>query len=241
MHSRLELLFICEDEKKARGLCEAVEAEVSGMQKVFDRHDAESPVSALNSATGRVGVCDELFFALEMCEQFRKLTEGYFDVTALSKVASSYRMFPESHEVELSEGCMVDFGGFAKGYALDSIRRILSEGGIKAALVNFGNSSVLAMGKHPFGPCWKVRSEDGGKEFELVDSSFSLSGRSRSGADHIVDPHSASPAAPGPWVAVTGRSALVCEILSTALYAAPMAVRDRIIESFDGYRITYGS
>jgi len=244
MHSRLELLFICPDAVKARHLCEMAERLVKTESAEFDRHDPDSPTALLNSASGRVVLSEDLFFALELCEKFRKLTGGYFDVAALGQDRSrpAYELFPETHEAVLAgKGHMIDFGGFAKGYALETVRNLFTEEGITDGLLNFGNSSVVGMGKHPFGPCWRVRSEEGGRTFELNDSAFSLSGRSRSGKDHIIDPHSSSPASAGPWVAVAGRSALLCEILSTAVYAAPLGERDKIMESFEGYIATYGS
>lgn len=244
MHSRLELLFICPDAVKSRRLCEKAEELVKGESFEFDRHVPDSPTARLNSFQGRVALGEDLFFALELCEKFRSLTGGYFDVAALSEdqARPAYRLFPETHEAALAgKGHLIDFGGFAKGFALESLRNLFAAEGITDALLNFGNSSVVGMGKHPFGSCWKVRSEEGNCTFELNDSAFSMSGRSRSGKDHIMDPHRASLAPAGPWVAVSGRSALLCEILSTAMYAAPMGERDRIMESFEGYIATYGS
>ena len=244
MHSRLELLFICPDAVKSRHLCEEAERLVKSESLEFDRHVPDSPTARLNSASGRVALGEDLFFALELCEKFRSLTEGYFDVAALSedKTRPAYMLFPESHEAALAgKGHLLDFGGFAKGFALESVRNLLAGEGITDALLNFGNSSVVGMGKHPFGSCWRVRSEEGGRTFELNDSAFSISGPSRSGKNHILDPHSSAPALAGPWVAVSGRSALLCEILSTAVYAAPLSERDRIMESFEGYKATYGS
>jgi len=244
MHSRLELLFVCPDAVKSRRLCERAEELVKNESLEFDRHLSESPTARLNSSSGRVALGEDLFFALELCEKFRKLTDGYFDIAALgsSKPRPAYELFPETHEAALTgSGLLLDFGGFAKGFALESVRNLLAGEGISDGLLNFGNSSVVGMGKHPFGSCWRVRSEEGGHTFELKDSAFSLSGRSRSGKDHIMDPHSSRPAPAGPWVAVSGRSALLCEILSTAVYAAPIGERDRIMESFEGYIAIYGS
>ena len=244
MHSRLELLFVCPDAVKSRRLCERAEELVKNESLEFDRHLSESPTARLNSSSGRVALGEDLFFALELCEKFRKLTDGYFDIAALgsSKPRPAYELFPETHEAALTgSGLLLDFGGFAKGFALESVRNLLAGEGISDGLLNFGNSSVVGMGKHPFGSCWRVRSEEGGHTFELKDSAFSLSGRSRSGKDHIMDPHSSRPASAGPWVAVSGRSALLCEILSTAVYAAPIGERDRIMESFEGYIAIYGS
>ena len=100
MHSRLELLFICPDAVKARHLCEMAEREVKSQSAEFDRHDPDSPTAILNASEGRVSVGEDLFFALELCEKFRSLTGGYFDIAALSPDRSrpAYELFPGTHE-----------------------------------------------------------------------------------------------------------------------------------------------
>lgn len=70
---------------------------------------------------------------------------------------------------------------------------------------------------------------------ELRDNALSVSGKTPSGRAHIVDPHTGFPVASGGQVAVAGRSAAVCEILSTALYAAPPAQREAVAADFEGY------
>lgn len=293
---------------------------------------ASSDVSA-GSGSGRVRAKvadDDLWFLLELGEQFRKATFGYFDLAALSNreallqatpmnaAEAPFRLLHATHEIELRRGCILDFGGIAKGYALEKVRNILKASGVENALLNFGGSSVLGMGHHPLGPCWEVAPEgqpspepslntpsfrdgtpevtepfletaqfrnrtpetaepfletaqnrnrtsetaepfpettqfrDGTPVFHLRDSALSVSGRDREGRDHIVDPHTGRPASPSTPVArpatasairtqaasriaVTGRSALVCEILSTALYAAPKELQNEIIANFEGY------
>ncbi|WP_240674192.1 FAD:protein FMN transferase [Crenobacter cavernae] len=49
----------------------------------------------------------------------------------------------------------LDFGGIAKGWALDRARDALKRAGVASALVNIGGN-VLAIGKKPDGTKWKV-------------------------------------------------------------------------------------
>ena len=58
------------------------------------------------------------------------------------------------------EETSLDFGGFAKGYALKKIGVLLREAGVGSAFVDFGNSSILGIGRHPYGPCWRVSLPD---------------------------------------------------------------------------------
>ena len=240
MHSRLELLLIGKGEERTRALCEEAERTTLGLEKIFDRHNPDSEISALNTAEGGIHVGDELYFALELCEQFRRATDGFFDISACSPVPTSdrgaYSLGGEDHCACLSgKGIVLDFGGFAKGYALEKIRSSLASAGIRDALLNFGNSSAVGMGKHPFGPCWIINSDNGTRSFRLCDSAVSISGRSPDGKDHIINPASGKSAKAGKNIAVEGKSALVCEILSTALYAAPESSRADIIKNFEGY------
>lgn len=253
MHTRLELLFVCLDVVEARSICEEAETTVSRLSRIFDRHDPESEVSALKGFGGPMAVGEDLYFALELCEQFRLMTEGYFDIAALGPATSrpAYKTSPDSPNeasspagsaprgkiVSVGEGVVLDFGGFAKGYALEVLRKSFSERGIGSAMLNFGNSSILGIGSHPLGDSWEVRSEESGRCFRLRDSALSVSGLSEDGRRHIVDPHSPAVLPSGADVAVTGRSALICEILSTALFAAPVGKRAKILKTFEGYHI----
>lgn len=246
MHSRLELLFVCEDREKAEALCKESEATVLELDRIFDRHRDGSGISELNAADDFVATEDDLFFALELCEQFRKSTHGYFDIAACSPDGSraavpagqtAYILKPATHEAKRSApGIILDFGGFAKGYALEKIRKKFMDEGIVNALLNFGDSSVVGIGTHPLGPCWKICSHEGGRVFQLRDSALSVSGMSRKGTGHIIDPHTERLVEEDEEIAVSGKSALVCEMLSTALYAAPKTERKSIMTLFEDYK-----
>ena len=101
-----------------------------------------------------------------------------------------------------------------------------------------GMHVVSAVGSHPFGDCWQVTAKAGGGTFRLKETSLSLSGLRPDGRAHIVDPRSRRTVSDSVVVAVEGRSAFVCEILSTALYAAPAGARQGIAAEFEGYRHT---
>lgn len=247
MHTRLEMVLVGVSESLSRSLCESLERDVRAMEHIFDRHDAAAQIAAVNARGGMedVAVGDELFMALELCEAFRRGTEGYFDITACSdhdQTGAGYTLDASAHTVRLyGRGTMLDMGGFAKGYALERMRRMLSEAGVAQAVINFGDSSITAIGHHPYGEWWPVGVEAGAghnvavHELHLCDSAMSVSGRSRGGEYHIFDPHDGRRVVCDDTVVVTGRSALVCEVLSTALYAAPAARRRAIMSRYEGY------
>lgn len=255
MHTRLELVLAGVTESLSRSLCESAESDVRAMEHLFDRHDASTALSAVNARGGSadVAVNEELFMALELCEAFRRGTDGYFDITACSNreaadglgAGAGYTLDAAAHTVRLyGRGTMLDMGGFAKGYALERLRRKVVEAGVAQAVINFGDSSITALGHHPYGEWWPVGVETGVggnvavQEFHLCDSSMSVSGRNRGGEYHIFDPHDGRRVVCDDTVVVTGRSALVCEVLSTALYAAPAARRRAIMARYAGYAAT---
>ena len=58
---------------ECRALAERIESEILRMDAIFNRHDPASPVARLNGSRGRVKVeGEELWFLLELGEQFRK-------------------------------------------------------------------------------------------------------------------------------------------------------------------------
>lgn len=240
MHTVMELLFVHNDELAAKNISRRIKNRVDELDLIFNRHLENNELARLNGSMSPVKVSDELFFAFELCEQMRRSTKGYFDIAALSstKEKPSFSLFPPSHEVSRTSGqVLIDFGGFAKGYAIDRVRTMLSEDfGVEKALINFGSSSSFGLGTHPLGDCWLVSDDRDRKRFRLKDSALSVSGRSRNGAGHIVDPHTLKCVTEGRDIAVTGPSALICEVLSTALYAAPENERKTVMEPFDNYQ-----
>lgn len=99
----------------------------------------------------------------------------------------------------------LDFGGAAKGAALDDARRILRENGIQNALINVGGN-IMALGRNSERP-WRVelRPMRGGDSLGAVElrdgESISISGggerfftHNNIRHHHILDPRTAYPA-----------------------------------------------
>ena len=249
MHTHIECIVTDINEQEARKLAEHVEREVRGMERRFNRFDSRSPLAVLNACARQesVVVDDELFMALELCEAFRRGTAGYFDIATSSSVDGmlSYTLDAKQHSVRyVHPDITLDMGGFAKGFALERVQTMVRDTAAGAALINFGNSSIAALGHHPYGEWWPVgveHSRESGVmayQVQLCDSAMSVSGRTPRGEYHIVNPHTGSTVASSELVVVEGRSALVAEVLSTALYAAPRSQRVEIIEQYAGYRAT---
>lgn len=249
MHTRMEIVLPRLEEPMAQSVVRDVEQRVSELERLMNRFDNASPLAMVNAvaATQAVEIDEELFMALELCEVFRRGTGGYFDVAAAEqpRLGAAYLLDGKSHTIRLaSADVKIDLGGFAKGFALEQVCRMLRESGVESGVVNFGNSSIAALGHHPYGEWWPIgvanRKCAGAVagEFRLCDSALSVSGRAESGEYHILNPHTGLRVAGEELVAVEGRSALVAEVLSTALYAAPHNQRAEIMRQYEGYRAT---
>ncbi|MCF0148068.1 MAG: FAD:protein FMN transferase [Clostridium sp.] len=57
------------------------------------------------------------------------------------------------------EGMMIDLGGIAKGYTADIISELLTEEGVKSAIINLGGN-VYAHGNKPNGSDWRIGIQD---------------------------------------------------------------------------------
>lgn len=131
----------------------------------------------------------------------------------------------------IGKGCMVDLGSVAKGYAADELHGILSDAGISTGLIDLGGN-LYCMGTKADGSKWKVGLKDPLGDgycgaLEIIDSAVATSGcyeRYFEGEDgaiygHIFDPSTGYPVDNGVLsVTVTGKSAAVCDALSTALF-----------------------
>lgn len=240
MGTRLDAVFIETD----RALCESVwqktVAELLRLDKMFNRFDIESEIYSVNlrAPTERVVASDELMSVLISCKRYHLLSLGLFDVTLSDFDAVD--LDTEHQTISFSEkNVSIDFGACAKGYALDKVKQVLVEADIKDALIDFGNSSVLALGHHPFGDCWKISVENPFRTGEIVDVielrdvALSISGNMPTHLKHIVNPRTHQFIEDKKIVSIIAQNSFEAEILSTALMIANHEEQKKILSHFD--------
>jgi FAD:protein FMN transferase len=230
----------------------------------MSRHDRASDLSRLNRAagSGRFLHAPELATALRAARRWAERTGGGFDPTvaplldawrragrrgrapAPGAVRAALRLvgWPaisvRGAEVRLERpGTALDLGAFGKGIALDRITPALRGEGCAAAFLNFGESSLAAIG----GP-WRVvlRHPAGGfvGEFTLRDRACSTSGTrgqalGRGRVSHVVDPRRGRPLRGTAQVTIVARSAAAAEALSTASLVLGRPWLARVARRFD--------
>lgn len=200
-------LWHAEPEKAKRLIRNAVQ-EAHRLDEILSNYDPDSAVSRLNqhAGAGTMRLPLELFELLTFAREFSEKTGGIFDVTVgplmelwrkaaeenrvpsakrlaqtLAAVGYQNLMLQPPDEAELPRrGMSIDLGGVGKGYAVDRVAKLLRAEGISAALINFGGSSMSAVGAPPGKMGWEIAVQDTAGRLRgviyLRDTALSTSG-----------------------------------------------------------------
>jgi FAD:protein FMN transferase len=169
MHTRVDILFPgTESEDFYLAVATEVADRISEIESIGNCFNPQSELGRFNkSGLEQSALSPELRRILALCDEWKHRTGGLFDVAC-------------SGEINLS--------GFLKGYALDAVRPILEHHGITSALVNLGNSSVLALGNQSASADgWTVKRTDG-REYCLHNQCLTTSGNTKENPVHIFNP-----------------------------------------------------
>lgn len=210
-----------------------------------------SPTSELynvnqNAYNHPIQISQELYDMIHLSMEYQIKTLGCFDITIQSvnfnkETHHSLSLSPEKGSISFKQaGTQVDLSGMLKGYALEKVRDILRSHEIEDALINMGNSSILALGNHPHGEGWKVGfgaqtiSASANEEGVLLrNQCLTTSGNDTNERRHIISPQSGKPIEGCKRLAVVTDNGTVGEVLSTGLFTATPDQRKRIIKQFD--------
>jgi thiamine biosynthesis lipoprotein len=141
----------------------------------------------------------------------------------------------------------LDLGGIGKGYAVDRVVTLFREGGVQAAFIDAGSSSVYALGSPPGKNGWKVLVPEPGKrsisitEVTLRDQSLSTSGSYEkffrlNGKTycHIMDPRTGYPVQGMLQTTVIASMATETDALSTAMFVLGPRAGRSMLQSIPG-------
>jgi FAD:protein FMN transferase len=274
MGTRLDIVLPGISEDISDAVCMQIYSELDRIEEKISIYKESSGFSVLNREANLhpVKIDSELFTLINRLIQLSDLTAGYFDFTfgkfsELKTSSSDSGLHVEyiknmvaaagiqnilldldKHTVFFKTDYLkIDSGGFGKGYGLDNVKKILKAWKIESAFISFGESSILAFGKHPYGTSWKTGIQHILEQnvslytFNLVNESLSVSGINpqnikKHGKGHIFDPHTGKNVYCFRQSAVAGSSGLIAEVISTALICAPEHYRLTIMEQFPEYR-----
>lgn len=222
MGTRFEIVVASDDEYRVRPFIEAALREIEDLHTKLTCFARDSLIAHINrnAFCTSVGLDVATFELFEQATAVRHQSRGAFDITLGT---GNIVLDRNARTIAFDRaGVTLDLGGIAKGYALDCAAEILRAGGIDAALLHGGASSVLAIGAPPDGTAWRVALARACTlpYVDLCNQALSVSrpfSQIRIGRTHIVDPRSGAGLQHRFFAVVLGPSACLADAWSTAL------------------------
>jgi thiamine biosynthesis lipoprotein len=254
-----KLVFYAANRDTANGAAESVFQRLHQLNAILSDYDPESELRRLCDTAGEgklVPVGDDLWRVLVASLAMAERSEGAFDPTIgplvrVWRLARRFekmppgdlldrmrglvdyrlvRLVPAQHAVELTKrGVRLDFGGIAKGYAVEEALAVLGKHGVTRAMVHAGGDMGLG-DPPPDRPGWTIgiasREPKGPPSFYL---SLSRTFVANSGDmwqyvvlegkrySHIVDPKTGLGLTDRSSVTVIGPDGMTTDALSTAV------------------------
>jgi len=256
MGTFLELTLWHSEPEVAKRIIRETAEEVHRLDEILSNFDPDSSLSRFNqqAGKGKTNLPPELYELLTIARQFSIMTSGDFDVTVgplmelwrdssllgrlpdrdtlsrvLGQVGYEKLKLYDHRQAELLHPAMkIDLGGIGKGYAVDRVANRLKTAGVNAALINFGGSSIYALGTPPGEQGWEIglQATDGRLRgvVYLRDMALSTSGSmgkfwniggKRYG--HLIDPKSGMPVTEPRMATIVAASATTAEALTKPL------------------------
>jgi len=208
----------------------------SEWEQTLSRFLPESELSQLNQQAGTpVAVSDLLYYVLATALTAAQATEGVYDPALLDQLIQlgydrtfddlptvrfdpiipgepggrwrGIKVDPIRRQVTLPSGIKLDFGGIAKGMAVDAALEGLHQNGINSALVNAGGD-LAVLGLPSIADQWPV-AVPGREQFwtiPLISGAIATSGiahrhwwQGKTLRHHILDPRTGFPAQSDLW------------------------------------------
>lgn len=234
MGTRLDMLITGINEYNSISIWNKIIEELKRINNILNRFNPRSETSIINKIaySTPIKVSNEMWHILQDCKIYNEITLGLFDITLqdFSKIS-----FLENYISFSEPNLKIDFGGYGKGYALNKIKSILEVNNIDNCFVNFGDSSLLGLGHHPYGNAWKISIENPfnlNHELDCVNlnnQSMSVSGNSPNYYGHIINPISGMPINNKKLIYIITDSPLDAEVFTTAIMAAPHPEKEHLI------------
>jgi thiamine biosynthesis lipoprotein len=265
------ILKVWAPRKKADDMSREVRASLRGLHNRINLFDPESELSELNrTAAEKPFHCsDELWALLDECRRAWRETDGAFDVSVgpLMRLWGLHRhreTLPTDDEVKQTlelvgldkvvfdddahtvsfpkPGMYLDFGGIAKGYALQLVIDQLRAHEISIALVDLGGN-IAGLGTPPGRESFVIgvrnpfETDDLLGTVQVVDRAVATSGNYERQIviqgrtiQHIVDPRTGQPVATFAGVTVITPRPVNSDIYSTAVFVAGEKLAKKLTE-----------
>lgn len=167
-------------QKQAKTMPKAALSCIRALEKKYSRYRSDSITTAINRGAGSgqgLRVDSETAALLDYAGEAFEQSDGLFDITSgvlrriwdfKSGVLPSQEKITQTLEligwqkvrwrkpyIELPKGMELDFGGYVKEYAADTLASFCIEKGVRHGLVDLGGD-IRVIGPHPNGKPWKI-------------------------------------------------------------------------------------
>ncbi len=203
----------------------AIEAAFDHLRAVderFSTYKSDSEVSRLNRGEIDERRCSaQLGTVLEMCEQARVMSDGYFDI--------------RGHRPDGE----VDPSGLVKGWSVEGAGHILDAAGASAYTINAAGD-IFCRGEFEPGAPWRIGIRNPWDPQTVIavvearDLAVATSGAYERG-DHVVNPHSGHPPDGIASMTVIGPSLTWADTWATAAFAMGIRGVDWVARELTGY------
>lgn len=245
MHTRVDLLLysgVSFDNLET--IVNIVYEKIIDIEIVANRFNSGSELYRINKHASEqpCNISGELAEMIRECLIFHEKTYGCFDITVNS--FNNFRSGIDKINLDIEKKTIafqhpdiqIDLNGYLKGYALRHVIQILDENSIHDALINMGNSSVMAMGNHPNGKGWSVGLDPALKKdtagIKLYNECLTTSGNCSEMRRHIINPETGEFVSKKGVVSLVTSDPAIGEILSTAFFVADNFQQKSMLEQF---------
>ncbi len=273
MNTVIGLRFTANSQQEADNLARECEVLISEIEQQTSRTLETSDVALFNAASDSILLGVHSHAILERALEISALSDGAYDLTvaplvALWNVTAENPRIPDADEIAAAlahvgyekltlyggtltksdPACAIDLGSIAKGYALGKTAELLSEAGVKGAVISFGGN-VAAVGKKADGSLWKigiknpVAPTEAAGYLHIEDGCVSVSGDYERYFEldgrryhHIISPSDGYPASGGIHsVAILCDDAMTGDALSTAIFVGGIELCEKLYTA-ESYR-----
>lgn len=260
MGTVLEITLYHSDGREARMILDEAFSTAQRLDDLLSNYKPESEINRVNrrAGIGPVKISAELHDFLDLAKSLSGKTGGAFDITvdpliklwqeaaregslpsnasmiaARSLVGSTGLILHRDRGLEFHKpGMRIDTGGIGKGYAVDKIADVLQKRGIVHGLINFGHSSIRAIGPPPHASAWRLLLQFPGEEplgiLEIRDGALSVSSSMGGSFEirgkrygHLMDPRTGTPVSEKIQAVVLAPTATAAEALSKFVILRP--------------------
>jgi len=271
MGTEFRIVFYASDSTLANQVKQDAYNRIDNVEKIFSDYVIDSHASYIAAYAGKdtlVEIDGAMSLVMSSTMAICGYTGGVFDVTigpltklwrrafrrnefpttkeieeAKAKVGCENVLLTDDNRISLEEyGMSLDFGGVAKGFAIDDAYKVIQASGIRSALVD-GGGDIRVGEAPPNKEGWEIALENGEKlilkNIAIASSGSTYKYLEKDGVkySHIIDPRTGYGMTDPKTVTVKATTCLMADIIATTFCLAGKDGIQGILANIDDYRV----